>query len=433
VRICEEVQGVGVLSFIHRGSHLKVGCAFDKPLGETDCVGCGQCTTVCPTGSLTVKNDTVKVWNALANSNIRVVAQIAPAVRIALGEEFGMEDGSIVIGKTVTALKKLGFDEVYDTNLGADFTIMEESRELNNKIKEDKELPLFTSCCPAWVRFCETRYPEYVPHLSTAKSPMQMLAAVVKEQFRKMKEVDGKDTFMVGIMPCTAKKEEAARPEFSFEGNPDVDVIITTQELAIMIKEAGIKFEEIESQAPDMPFGFSSGAGALFGVTGGVTEAALRNVISRRGADSLKEIEFCGVRGLDGIKEARIQLVDDRELKIAVVNGLKNAETLLEKMKLGEVHYDFVEFMACRGGCLGGAGQPFSIDDGIRQKRALGIYNVDKISHVKRSEENPMIVSLYSGILKGKVHSLLHTDHNENYKLALENERNEDHIEDSVN
>ena len=408
VRMCEEVQGVGVLSFVHRGSGLEVTPAFNKKISETDCVGCGQCTAVCPTGALTVKNDTSIVWAALADKKKRVIAQIAPAVRVALGEEFNMEKGLNVKGKIVSSLRRLGFDEVYDTNFGADLTIMEESRELFNKLKEGKNLPLFTSCCPSWVRFCETKYPELLNNLSSAKSPMQMLAAVVKEQYRKMKDVDDRETFMVGVMPCTAKKEEAMRPEFSHKGTPDIDAIITTQELAVMIKEAGIKFEDIDSDSPDMPFGLSSGAGALFGVTGGVMEAALRLVVNERGNTSLKNIEFSGIRGLDGIKEASIDLGDDKFINVAVVSGLKNAETLVEKIKNKEVSYDFIEVMACRGGCLGGAGQPYTTDDKIAISRAKGIYEVDKTSQIKRSEENPVIVSLYSGILKGKVHELLH-------------------------
>ena len=408
VRMCEEVQGVGVLSFVHRGSGLEVAPAFNKKISETDCVGCGQCTAVCPTGALTVKNDTAIVWAALADKKKRVIAQIAPAVRVALGEEFGMEKGLNVKGKIVSSLRRLGFDEVYDTNFGADLTIMEESRELFNKLKDGKNLPLFTSCCPSWVRFCETKYPELLNNLSSAKSPMQMLAAVVKEQYRKMKDIDDRETFMVGVMPCTAKKEEAMRPEFSHKGTPDIDAIITTQELALMIKEAGIKFEDIESDSPDMPFGLSSGAGALFGVTGGVMEAALRLVVNERGNTSLKNIEFSGIRGLDGIKEASIDLGDNKFINVAVVSGLKNAEILVEKIKNKEVSYDFIEIMACRGGCLGGAGQPYTTDDKIAISRAKGIYEVDKTSQIKRSEENPVIVSLYSGILKGKVHELLH-------------------------
>lgn len=408
VRMCEECQAVGVLSFVERGSHTRVSAAFGRKLKDTNCVGCGQCTAVCPTGALTVRNDTDVVWKAIHKKNTRVIAQIAPSVRVALGEEFGLPSGMNVNGKIVAALRRIGFDEVYDTNLGADFTIMEESKELANRLKKNENLPLFTSCCPSWVRYCEDKYPEYLDNLSTCKSPMQMLSSVTREQFLKMKAVDGKDTFMVAIMPCTAKKDEIKRPEFAHGDIADTDAAITTQELAMMIKEAGINFAEIESESPDMPFGLASGAGALFGVTGGVTEAALRLVVKERGGESLRNIAFSGIRGLAGTKEATIQ-IDGVDVKIAVVNGLKNAEVLIEKIKKGEANYHFIEVMACQSGCIGGGGQPYTNDTkAARKGRSEGIYNVDSASQIKRSEENPMIVSLYAGILKGKVHELLH-------------------------
>ena len=410
VRICEEIQGVGVLSFIHRGSELRVGTAFDKKLSETNCVGCGQCTTVCPTGALTIKNDIERVSNVIANkkeNNIRIVAQIAPAVRVAIGEEFGMPTGENNVSKVIASLKRLGFDEVYDTNFGADFTIMEEAKELSEKIRKGDKETLFTSCCPAWVRYVETKHKKYLPRLSSSKSPMQMLAAVVKEQFRKMKGIDGRDTFMVAIMPCTAKKEEAARPEFSKKGKPDIDAILTTQELAMMIKEAGIKFSDIEGEAADMPFGLYSGGGALFGVSGGVAESALRHVVKERGNEGLRIVAESGIRGLEGVKEASV-VIDGAEIKIAIVNGLANFDILSDKMDSGEVHYDFVEVMACRSGCIGGAGQPYSTDPNIKKGRSKGIYNVDQSCQIRRPEENLIMVSIYGGILKGKVHELLH-------------------------
>lgn len=407
VRMCEEVQGVGAIGFAYRGSKIKVMPVFNRPLGEVDCVNCGQCAAVCPTGALVIKKDIDILWEALHDKNKRVVAQIAPAVRVALGEEFGLPPGEMVMGRTVAALRKLGFNEIYDTGIAADLTVMEESREFIERLEHKNKLPLFTSCCPAWVKFAEQKFPELIENISTCRSPQQMFGALAKEHFRKIDEADGKETVVVSIMPCTAKKYEAARPEFSVNGNRDVDIVITTQELAMMIKEAGIMFCQLEQEAPDMPFGFASGAGLIFGVTGGVAEAVLRRCYSEKTSSSLKELSFTGVRGMEGIKEAAVN-IGGREIKIAVVHGLKNAEELIESICKGERNYDFVEVMACPGGCIGGAGQPIPSDAQIKAKRAKGIYNVDKTSQIKRSEENPMIIALYNGILKGK-HHLLHT------------------------
>lgn len=407
VRMCEEVQGVGVLGFAYRGSKIQVTPAFNKPLSHVECVNCGQCAAVCPTGALVVKNDSEKVWNAIHDKNKKVVAQIAPAVRVALGEEFGLPAGEIVTGKIVAALRKLGFDEIYDTGLAADLTVMEESREFSEKLKDSK-LPLFTSCCPAWVKYAEQKFPQLLDNISTCKSPQQMFGALIKEHFRNQKEIDSRDTVVVSIMPCTAKKYEAARPEFSSNGERDVDIVITTQELALMIKESGIMFNELEQEAPDMPFGLASGAGIIFGTTGGVSEAVLRKCYTEKTASSLKDIEFTGVRGMDGVKEASV-VIDGREIKIAVVHGLKNAEKLVKSILDGTKAYNFVEVMACPGGCIGGAGQPIPVDSTIKKKRAKGIYNADRLSQIKRSEENPMIMALYNGILNKKRH-LLHVE-----------------------
>jgi len=404
VRMCNEVQGVGALDFAFRGSKMQVSPAFGKEIGEVNCVNCGQCVAVCPTAAITVKKDADVVWEDLYNPNKRVIAQIAPAVRVALGEEFGIYTGESVMGKVVGALKKLGFDEVYDTSLGSDLTVMEESAELMEYISEDKGT-LFTSCCPAWIRYAETRHPELLKNISSCRSPQQMFGSLIKEHYRGMVD-DTKETVMVAIMPCTAKKYEAAREEFVREGQRDVDVVITTQELAGMIREAGYRFEDIVPEATDMPFGLASGAGILFGVTGGVTEAVLRKVIGNSSADSLKEISFTGVRGMEGTKEASLDL-DGKIVKIAIVSGLTNVENLLQKLKTGEVHYDFVEVMACPYGCIGGGGQPFSLYGG-KELRAAGIYQTDKLSQIKSSEKNPMIESLTNGILKGRTHELLH-------------------------
>lgn len=406
VRMCEEVQGIGALGFAYRGSRIQVTPAFNKPLGEVECVNCGQCTTVCPTGALVIKSSTQKLWKVLYDKSKRVVAQIAPAVRVALGEEFGLPPGEIVIGKIAAALRKLGFDEIYDTAIAADLTVMEETAEFKDRLEKGSRLPLFTSCCPGWVRYAELRYPELLPNISTCRSPQQMFGILVKEHFKKIDEADSKQTIMVSIMPCTAKKYEAERPEMNNSGIRDIDIVITTQELASMIREAGIVFDELEQESLDMPFGLASGAGVIFGVTGGVSEAVLRRVCAEKTPGSLKQIEFTGVRGMNGIKEAEVEL-EGRKIRMAVVHGLKNTEELIESIKRGDRQYDFVEVMACPGGCIGGAGQPIPSGSATKQKRAKGIYKADKTSQIKRSEENPMIMALYNGILKDKRH-LLH-------------------------
>ncbi len=406
VRMCSEIQGMGILDFAYRGAKMQVMPAFNRQLKDTECVNCGQCAAVCPTGALTVKNDTNKVWKSLHNPDVRVVAQLAPAVRIALGEEFNIPAGENVAGKIVAALRKLGFKEIYDTSLAADLTVMEESREFLSRLSKNENIPLFTSCCPAWVKYVENRHKDLIPYLSTCLSPQQMFGAVIKEHYRK--QYDNGKTIVVSIMPCTAKKYECSRPEFEREGERDVDVVITTQELSAMIKEAGIVFAELEPEAPDMPFGLASGSGLLFGVSGGVTEAVLRRCTEEKTSDSMKEIKFSGIRGLEGIKEATIK-IGDRDLNVAVVHGLGNVEKLIEMIKSGQKHYDFVEVMACPGGCIGGAGQPIPISTSTKESRAKGVYKADKLSQIKRSEENPMILALYNGILKGKTHELLHT------------------------
>lgn len=407
VRMCEEVQGVGILAFAHRGSKIKVTTAFDKPLAEVDCVNCGQCASVCPTGALIIKDETSDVWKAIFDKNKRVVAQIAPAVRIALGEEFGLNPGEIVTGKIAAALRKLGFDEVYDTAFSADLTVIEESKEFMARLSKGENLPLFTSCCPAWVKHVEDRYPELRKNVSSCLSPQQMFGSVVKEYYGDLKE-DTRETIIVSVMPCTAKKFEANREEFKINGKPTVDIVITTQELASMIKEAGIVFNEIERESMDMPFGFASGSGIIFGVTGGVAEAVLRHSLKENKSKNLKELTFVGVRGMDGIKEATVE-IDGKNINIAVVHGLKNAQDLIKKIKNGEKAYHFVEVMACPGGCIGGGGQPNHCSSALKKLRSSGLYNVDNITHIKRSEENPMIKSLYDGILKDNTEILHNT------------------------
>jgi NADH-quinone oxidoreductase subunit G len=399
VRACQEIQGVGVLDFAYRGSKLQVTTAFNKSLHTVDCVNCGQCRVVCPTGALMIKKDIEKAYEALHNKNKRVIAQIAPAVRVAIGEEFGLEPGAISMGKIVAALRKLGFDNIFDTAVGADLTVIEEAEELMDRVQNNEKLPLFSSCCPAWFKYAEQKHPELMKDVSTCRSPQQMFGVVIKEQFKQQQIADGKENVVIAIMPCTAKKFEAARPENVRNEIKDVDFVLTTQELAIMIQENGIVFNELEDEALDMPFGFTSGAGVIFGVSGGVSEAVLRYYFKERTASTLKDISYSGVRGMEGVKEATAE-IDGKTVKIGIVHGLKNAESLIKKIISGQEKFDFVEVMACPGGCIGGAGQPIPQNNDVRMKRAKGIYKVDKASPIKRSEDNPAITSLYDGILK---------------------------------
>ncbi len=409
VRTCEEIQGIGVLNFAFRGSNMRVMPAFNKPMAETDCVGCGQCRVVCPTGAITIKSNVHSVWEAVSDKNKRVVVQIAPAVRVAIGDKFGIPKGENSLGKLVAALRRMGFDEVYDTNFGADLTVMEESKELVERLQSGENLPLFTSCCPGWVKFCENKYPEYRKNISTCRSPQQMFGALIKEDARMHPE-DTRETIVVSIMPCTAKKNEIIRPEHFTDGVQNVDYVLTTTEVTRMIREAGIDLAEMPSEALDMPFGLASGAAAIFGVTGGVTEAVLRKLVNSSKNEDLEQISFTGIRGIAGIKEATVKL-GEREVKIAIVNGLKSADELLSKMKNGEVYYDFVEVMACKRGCIAGGGQPTPIGPRTKKARYEGMYNIDKASQIKLSNENPIIKTLYDGMLRGKEHKLLHNEY----------------------
>ncbi len=406
VRMCNEVQNVGAIDFAHRGSKMTISTAFDIPIGESTCVGCGQCAAVCPTGAIVVKNHTQRVWESLDDASTKVTVQIAPAVRVGLGKKLGLKPEENAMGKIVAALRRMGFDEIYDTSTGADLTVLEESSEFLKRLQaSDKEkFPLFTSCCPAWVQYCEKNYPELLANVSTCRSPMQMLAAIIKDQSAS----SSRRHVHVAVMPCTAKKYEASREEFMVDGVANVDYVITTQELIQMIRESGIIFHELEPEAVDMPFGTMTGAGVIFGVTGGVTEAVLRRLSSDKSKAALMSISYQGVRGMQGVKETTVNY-GDQELKIAVVSGLKNATDLIEKIKAGE-HYDFVEVMACPGGCVCGAGQPFA-ETRVRENRGKGLYAADKMSNIKFAEENPLMMSLYNGLLKGRVHELLHVDY----------------------
>lgn len=404
VRVCNEIQNVGAIDFAFRGSKMTISTAFGKPIAESPCVGCGQCAAACPTGAIVVKNDINPVWKALDDPKVKTTVQIAPAVRVALGKELGVNDKENAMGKIVTALRRMGFDEVYDTTLGADMTVVEESEELIARIEDGGKLPLISSCCPGWVQYCEKKHPEFLENVSTCRSPMQMFASVIKDQSVK----SSRKMFHVAVMPCTAKKFEAARDEFRMGDIPNVDKVITTQELISMIKEAGIIFEELEPEAVDMPFGTISGAGVIFGVTGGVTEAVLRRVSSGKSRSSLLTIANAGQRGMKGIKEFEVPY-GEKMLRIAVVSGLGNAEKILQRVKEGE-HFDFIEVMACPGGCVNGGGQPF--DGGNKAAvRGDGLYDADRQQSVRFSEDNPILTTLYKDIIKGKTHELLHVDY----------------------
>ena len=408
VRTCEEHQGLGILEFAYRGSNMQVMPAFNRKIGETNCVGCGQCRVVCPTGAITIMHNISPVWKLIYDSNVRVVVQIAPAVRIAIGDKFGLPKGENALGKLVAALRRMGFDEIYDTNFGADLTVMEESKELMERLESGENLPLFTSCCPAWVKYCEDQFPDLAKHISSCRSPQQMFGALLKEEERENRE-DQRKTIVVSIMPCTAKKAEIKRPEHWTDGEQDVDYVLTTQEVSRMIKEAGIDLAQLEPEALDMPFGISSGAGAIFGVTGGVTEAVLRRLVNSNKVADLEAISFTGIRGVEGVKEATVTL-GEREVKIAVVNGLKSAGEVMKKIQSGELYYDFVEVMACRRGCITGGGQPVPIGPRTKKARVEGLYRIDNLAQIKLSNENPIIQSLYDGMLKGKEHKLLHNN-----------------------
>ncbi len=417
VAVCRNVQGIGVIGASERGFNTIVAPVFGMSLNDVPCIYCGQCIEACPVGALKEKDDTERVWAALNNPDLYVVVQTAPAVRVALGEEFGMEMGTIVKGKMVAALKRLGFDKVFDTDFGADLTIMEEGTELLNRIREGGKLPLITSCSPGWVKFCEHYFPEFLDNLSTCKSPHEMVGAMIKSYYAEKNGIDPSKIFVVSIMPCTAKKFEAVRPELSATGYPDVDVVLTTRELARMIKQAGIDFVNLPDEEFDPFFGDSTGAGAIFGATGGVMEAALRTVYEIVTGKPMENVEINEVRGLEGVKEAEISL-GGMTIRAAVAHGTANARALLEKVKSGEKEYHFIEIMACPGGCVNGGGQPIvnakvRMDVDPRQVRASAIYQEDRNLPLRKSHENPSVKRLYEEYLgqpnSHKAHELLHT------------------------
>jgi len=407
VRTCDEIQGVGAIDFAYRGSETQVMPAFNRPLAETDCVGCGQCAAVCPTAAISIHTNISPVWKAIADPNIRVVVQIAPAVRVAVGDSFNIPKGENSLGKLVTALRMMGFDAIYDTTFGADITVVEETKEFAKRLETNENLPLFTSCCPGWVKFCETRFPDLAGHISTCRSPQGMFSPFIKDYFKDKDSAEGKKTIVVSIMPCTAKKGEILREDNFTDGRQDTDYVITTQEIIRMIKQMGIKFEYLEAEAADMPFAVGSGGGTIFGTTGGVTEAVLRRLAKEKSYANLKEISYTGVRGVTSLKEASIML-GDREVKIAVVHGLGEAKKLMERIRNKEVYYDFVEVMACKRGCIMGGGQPAFAGNRTKKMRMEGLYKIDSVSTIRYPDENPVLMQMYDTILKGKEHKLFH-------------------------
>ena len=414
VTVCEQVQAVSLLTPEGRGFTSKVVPALSKSLADSACTYCGQCAVVCPTGAIVEKDDTDKVWQALEDPDLHVVVQEAPAVRAQLGEAFGLPPGSLVTGKMITALRRLGFDKVFDTNFTADLTIIEEGNELLKRVKTGGVLPMITSCSPGWIKYCEHFYPEQLSHLSTCKSPQQMFGALVKTFYARKVDINPAKIFSVSIMPCTAKKFEASRPEMNASGYRDVDAVLTTRELARMIQAAGIDFEHLPDGDYDPPMGEYTGAGTIFGATGGVMEAALRTVYAVVTGRSLPSLDIAAVRGLDGIKEAAVEVGNLGSVRTAVAHGLGNARKIMEMVADGACPYHFIEIMACPGGCVGGGGQPLPVSDEKRTLRAQALYRDDmEVQRYRQSHENPSIKAIYKDFLGEPLgemsHKLLHT------------------------
>jgi len=423
VRMCTEIQGIGAIDFTHRGHEVSVQPAFGKLLGDVECVNCGQCASVCPTGALTVKSEVDQVWDLLADPAKTVIVQIAPAVRVGLGECFGMKPGEITTGRIVAALKHLGFDQIYDTSFAADLTVVEEGTEFLERKTKGTHLPLITSCCPAWVKYAEQYFPELLPNLSTCRSPQAMFGSLVKAMLPDQLKIERKNLKVVAIMPCTAKKFEAQRPEMGVDGDPDVDNVLTTQELAQMIQSAGLIFDTLQPESFDMPFGFYTGAGVIFGNSGGVMEAVLRYAAEKVTGKKLEQVEFAQVRGDSGLREATIN-VNGTELKLAVVHGLRNARVVAEQVRAGKSQYDVIEVMACPGGCVGGAGQPVTNAPDSRALRTKGLYQADKMLQLHKSQDNMFIVDCYANFLGEiggeKAHHLLHTTYQSRHRIMDE-------------
>ncbi|PKM50589.1 MAG: NADH:ubiquinone oxidoreductase [Firmicutes bacterium HGW-Firmicutes-7] len=418
---CNIVQTCGILSGIGRGFDVFVGPFANIPMVESSCTYCGQCVAVCPTAALTEVNHTAKVWEALNDPDKHVIVQTAPAIRVAIGELFDMEPGTIVTGKLVTSLKRMGFDAVFDTDFGADLTIMEEASELIYRIKNNKTLPILTSCCPAWVKFIEHQFPELLEIPSTCKSPHIMFGTIVKTFYAKKHGLDPDNIVVVSIMPCIAKKAEAKRPELTKDAHNNVDIVVTTRELGAMIKEAGIDFDKLPDSEYDKPLGETTGASVIFGTTGGVIEAAIRTTYEWLTGEELVDVEFTQLRGMEGVREAVVN-IGGKELKIGIAHGLGNARILLEGIREGTSHYDAIEIMACPGGCVGGGGQPYHHgNEEIVKKRQEAIYQEDRNKKIRKSHENAEVLELYRQYLGepyGKLaHELLHTHYEERERI----------------
>lgn len=427
VAMCSKIQSVGVIGANRRGFNTEIGCAFNRNLGDVDCVACGQCIKVCPTGALTDVDDTAKVVEALNDPDKYVIFGTAPSVRVALGEEFGNPIGTDVEGKMVAAIKRFGADKVFDVNMTADLTIMEEGTELLERLADKNAvLPMITSCSPGWIRFIEFNYPELLGHLSSCKSPQQMFGAVMKTYYAKANNIDPKNIYVVSCMPCTAKKEEILRDDQAASGYPDVDVVLTTRELARLIKKYGINFNNLPNEQFDDPIGYGTTAGLIFGATGGVMEAALRTVYEIVTGKTLEKLDFEAVRGVEGIKEATVDLAG-KTIKVAAVNTLSKAREVMEKINNGECDYTFIEVMACPGGCVNGGGQPIVsselLNRGVdpRALRAAAIYKMDKDSPIRKSHENPVVKKLYAEYFEKPgshiAHEVLHTTYVKREKM----------------
>lgn len=417
VRMCKEIQGIGVLDFAGRGSDVQVTPAFRKNLQDVECVYCGQCATVCPTGALTVRNRIDDVWKAIHDTSKKVIVQVAPAVRAAVALEYGVADGELAMAKTVTALRRMGFDKVYDTSFAADLTTVEEATEFLTRFSEGRNLPQFTSCCPSWVKFAEQFHPEYISNLSSCKSPQQMFGSLAKKYLPERMGIERKDLLVVSVMPCTAKKFEAQRPEFSVDGIPDVDVVLSTQELIRMIEQAGLKFSELAPDSMDLPFGFKTGAGVIFGISGGVSEAVIR-MATAAGNGSAPSVEYSEI---PGGRETTIE-VGGKPVRIAIVSGLANVRALLNRVKSGEVEYDLIEVMACPGGCAGGAGQPLPNDAEARLRRKEVLRNCDAVQSLHNAADNPYVKETYDTMLQkpnsATAHKLLHTTYKSRRRIS---------------
>ncbi len=421
VRACREIQSVGAIDFAHRGAHVEVLPSLGRSLNEVECVHCGQCAAVCPVGALIPRSEIDEVWDALSDPEKTVVVQVAPAVRVALGEHFYLPAGQVSTGQMVAALKALGFNQVYDTCFAADLTVIEESQEFINRKQQGKNLPQFTSCCPAWVKFCEQYYPDLLDNLSTCRSPQQMFGSLARKTLPELLNVAPENLVVVSLMPCTAKKAEARRGEFSHNDLRDIDYVLTTQELGRMIEQAGLEFAELQLESFDMPFGFKTGAGVLFGTTGGVSEAVLRYAAQKLGNLDVQDLNVSILRSDQQLRVAEYT-IGPIKAKLAVVHGLRQARAVAEQIREGTCDYDLIEVMACPGGCIGGAGQPVNHDPAARKQRAQSLYGIDKMLQLHNAQDNHMIAELYEsrlGPVGGEqAHELLHTHYHSQQRLA---------------